>query len=145
MTRQTLMNQRFGASNTNFGRDHDIFSSAAECFREYLLGLATRVHVRGIEVIDTGVERPGYKLCGQLLIDFGYGFEDRAFRRSKRHRPESKARHNQPRISETCVLHGGLSWRHQKTDAAAAILRLSCIEVQVGKRNLRRSPLIEHP
>src|SRR5919109_669021 len=74
MARQTLMNQRFAASKTHFRRNHDVFSSVAERFREYLLGLAARIHVCRIEVIDTGIERPGDKLFGQILIDFRYTF-----------------------------------------------------------------------
>jgi hypothetical protein len=145
MTRQALMDKGIAAAETHLGRDHDIFSTIAKSFRKHLFGLAGGVDVGRIEMIDAGIECLRNELCRKLLVNFGDCGERGAFRRSERHRAECEARHNQPAIAETRVLHGASFLRERKAEAATAIFRLSCVEVQVGNRNLRGDVLIEHP
>ena len=88
MTRQPLMKQCRAAAEADFRRDLDIFSPCPQGFFQKLLGLAPRINIGGIKMIDTGVERLAHKLICKLLIDPRYGLEHGSFSRTEGHGSE---------------------------------------------------------
>jgi hypothetical protein len=52
---------------TDFGRNHNVLSPTAEGLAQHLLGVASGVHIRCIEVIDPAVEGSRNNLASQIL------------------------------------------------------------------------------
>src|SRR5437868_163927 len=98
------MEERGPGTESGFGGNDHVLAAGSQRLTQYLLGLAFRIYVGGVEEVNASVESLADDLVSQSSVDFGDGCEE-SLARSEGHGAEGHAGNYQSCISESRILH----------------------------------------